>query len=173
MNATTTASQTQAEAAPAVGAAASLAAAGAANPVARLRSTAQARAQAKANAQVVLPAAAKYLFFAMVLILALQVAVLLAEPALAQDSDPESGNASAIKEAGMAIFGWLADVLKVAGGIGLLLCAGLKAVAGSNDRRQAQANVGMVGCGIALLAGFLVPDIIALLEDFSEGSSGA
>ena len=167
MNATTTASQTQAEAAPAVGAAASLATAGAANPVARLRSTAQ------ANAQVVLPAAAKYLFFAMVLILALQVAVLLAEPALAQDSDPESGTASAIKEAGMAIFGWLADVLKVAGGIGLLLCAGLKAVAGSNDRRQAQANVGMVGCGIALLAGFLVPDIIALLEDFSEGSSGA
>lgn len=158
MNASTTANQTPAGAAPAVQAAAS-----AANPVARLRS----------NAQAILPAAAKYLFFAMVLILALQVAVLLAEPALAQDSDPESGNASAIKEAGMAIFGWLADVLKVAGGIGLLLCAGLKAVAGSNDRRQAQANVGMVGCGIALLAGFLVPDIIALLEDFSEGSSGA
>ena len=127
----------------------------------------------RASARGLPPAAhaARRLFWVLLVLLTSQVAVaLLADPALAQGVS--GGNADNILTTGENIFEWLTRAVSISCGIGFLVCFTLACIGSSNERLQARYKQGSVGCAVACLAAFLVPDIIALLEQVSGAQGG-
>ncbi len=127
----------------------------------------------RADRRVLPPAAhvTRGLFWVLLVLLASQVAVaLLADPALAQGVS--GGNADNILTTGENIFDWLTKAVAICCGIGFLICFTLACIGSSNERLQARYKQGAAGCAVACLAAFLVPDIIALLEQVSGAQGG-
>ncbi len=109
---------------------------------------------------------ARGVLWLLLVLLAAQVALAIGtEPALAQGV--EGGNADNIAQTGENIFDWLAEIILICCGIGFLVCFTLMAIGSSNERLQARYKSGAVGCAGACIAALLVPDLIALMQQWT------
>ena len=111
-------------------------------------------------------AGAKALFYALLLVLALNMTLAFsAHAALAQDG-------GAIEQAIQNAQDWVAGIMTTLGGLGLICSIGVKSVARTNENMHHAAHLGMTGSCIAVAAGILLPDILDLVEGFAGGGGG-
>lgn len=106
---------------------------------------------------------AKVLFYALLLVLALNMTLAFsAHAALAQGG-------GAIEQAIQNAQDWVAGIMTTLGGLGLICSIGVKAIARTNENMHHAAHLGMTGSCIAVAAGILLPDILDLVQGFAGG----